>query len=152
MHLSNTQTTFTLSIHAVIVQQQPQSACEGLQNLLTTSLPTNFICNGMGATNCRRIKCSYPRESLMLSLLPSSRAITIVVTANNSTTLLIVTLYSMPSPQSLSYQSLGDKRNLNVSVEVVASDGKDYYIVMLESSFGLEFPLTAIPLITTTGI
>jgi hypothetical protein len=53
----------------------------------------------------------------------------------------------MPHPQTLNYTTpTGDNQQLEVSAEVVTSNGSQYYLVMLGSSTGLDSRLTAIPL------
>lgn len=143
--------------HAVVVQQQPQNVCEGFENLLNTTLPDDITCDVTQmdiTTDCERIECSSPTESITLSTLPCNRSITVAVMDQNSTaTLISSTLFSQPHPQTLNYMTpAGDSQYLNVSVQVVTSDGSDYYIIMLESSFGLDLQMTAIPLTCPSGI
>lgn len=141
----------------MIVEQQPQSVHEGLENLFNNTLLDGFECDvfASNATDSERVECSSTTESLILSLLPSDGAITVLIIDENGTTLLNGTLFSMPDPQALTYTtSRGDTHLLNISMQVVTSNGSDYYLVMLESSFGLRFQMAAIPLILpqTTGM
>ena len=138
-----------LSHYVVIVQQQPQSVGEGLRNLFNNTVLDDFMCNVSTSTDHDKIECLSDTESISLSILPCNSSISMVVMDVNAT-LLNRTVFSMPHPQILSYASpAGDNRHLNLSVQVVvgARDGMEYYIVMLESSFGLQFEMTAIPLI-----
>jgi hypothetical protein len=53
----------------------------------------------------------------------------------------------MPHPQTLNYTTpTGDNQQLEVSAEVVTSNGSQYYLVMLRFSTGLNSRLRAIPL------
>lgn len=93
--------------------------------------------------DCDVMECSTPEESFTLTLLPCNRSIKVTILDNgNGMILLDDTIHSMPQLQELYY---GTMEYLNVSLQLAT---EEYYILSLESSFGLMFAPTAIP----TGI
>ena len=142
------------------MQQQPYSVGEGLQNLLNNTVLNDFSCNITTFPNFttspsvnpnhNKVECVSATETIRLITLPCNSSIGVVVVEDNGATLLDETLFSMQHQQTLSYTNpAGDSHHLNISIQVVvgARDGREYYIVMLESSLGLQFQMAAIPLI-----
>lgn len=126
------------------MERQPQTSCEGLQNLLNTSQSDDIDC--MIVTNlemdCEKLECSSSTASVILIPAPCDKAIRVIVTDVNGTTRINS---SLTQPQSFNYREQEDIQYLNVSVQVVTSDNIEYYLVMSESSFGVDFSSTAIP-------
>lgn len=138
----------------MIVQQQPENVCDGLDNLLTT-ISDNITCDTVtstGSTDCGSVVCSIDdemlEESFTLMPLHCNRSIAVNITSRTNSSDAPLTLseilYSMSQPQQLKY---GDN-HVNISFEVVYVNEteEEYYILSLESSLGFHFPLTAIPL------
>ena len=133
-------------LFSVIVQQQPESVCNGLENLINTTLPDNVTCSTFpdDSVDCI-VECSTPEINLLLAPSPCNQSITITI---NGSTTLDKCLFSMPQPQALTSGEI----ELNVSVQVVYINAEEeYYILNMESSIGLNFPMTAVPLLTATG-
>ena len=103
-------------------------------------------------TNGGSIECVDPGISFTLDINPCNSSITVVV-MENDTTVLSRTLSSMEHTQNVNYYSPSgaEQQHVNVSIQVVTSDGDQYYIMELESSLGLEFPLAAIPLVCSVA-
>lgn len=155
-----------LPLYAVIVQQQPESVFDGLTNLINTTLPDNFTCvissttfnfNTMaddtadynGTDDYDSVECSQHDTIISLTILPCIESIMLTVD-DEGTTLLSEVLESMPLSQTLDYVTTeGDIGNItyfNVSLEVVSINESKYFIITLNSSVQLNFPMTAIPI------
>ncbi len=140
IHLNQSQT-----LPAVVSQQQPQSVCEGLQNLLNTTLPAAVNC---AVISCVRVECLSSQELLKVSTSPCDNAsLEVLVRAQDGTLLLNETLHSTEQPRELNYTTSpgGETQTLTAFVQVVSANGSMYYIVSLDSSNGVQLPTTAIP-------
>ena len=72
----------------------------------------------------------------------------VMLTITAEAIILNETLYSMEEPQVLDYAAGGMPESLTVSIEVVQNmNESQYYILSLDSSRGIELPMTAIPVI-----
>jgi hypothetical protein len=71
-------------------------------------------------------------------------SITVTILNENGSTVLNEILYSMEDPQILDYESEG-METLNVSIQVQALNNSKYYILSLASSYGIQLPMTAVP-------
>ena len=139
------------SFTTVIVKQNPSSACDGLMNLINTTLPNNVLCdvtNISSSVDCNHLTCysTTSGENLMaLTLLPRDSAVILFIGDGNGSTALNRTLRL---PQQIQFTRNGVMESLNFSVEVVVASDQDlYYIISQESSFGFNFPMTAVPLV-----
>ena len=156
-------------LHAVIVQQQPNNIFDGLKNLINTTLPDDFTCvitsttlnldamdgdsNGGTAeyndtVDYDRIECSQHNTTISLTIFPCAKSIMLTVD-DEGITILNEVLTSMPLSQTLTTE--GDMIHFNVSLEVVSSNGSEYFIITLNSSVQLDFPMTAIPINCSEG-
>ena len=125
-------------LYAAIVQQQPKNVFDGL------NLSNNFTCVIKG----NRIKCSQNDTIITLIVRPCAKSILLTV-KDKGITILNEVLMSMPQSQTLTTE--GDKIHLDVSLEVVSSNGSEYFIITLNSSVRLDFPTTAIPIDCSAG-
>lgn len=136
----------------MIVQQQPRSVCEGLRNLINTTLPENISCN---VKDCIAVECLSAQESLSVATLSCNNAsITLTVEALDGSTLLYQHLYPMAQPQVLEYTTPRGRQQLSTLMQVQSVNGSRYYIVsLLSSSSEIQLPKTAIPvvLVNCTG-
>ena len=129
----------------MLAEQQPGSVCEGLRTLLNrTNSTTCTVLTHSNTMDCEGIECSTEGKLLTVTLMPCNKSVGLTVT-HNSVELLSETIYSMPQPQQLVYDM--DRQGLNISLEIVARNATEYYIMsLLSASLGLELPTTVIPL------
>jgi hypothetical protein len=136
----------------VVVDQQPGSATDGLAQLININPPNGTVCRvgDSGAGVSKSARCDSTDQSLSLDLNPCNASIQLQVRDENGTSVLSNALGSRPEPYVIRYSledgSPEDKRELNVSLQVVTSNGMPFYIVELKSSDNLTLPLSAIPL------
>ena len=125
----------------MIVQQQPESVCNGLENLINTTLPDNVNCSTFpdDSVDCI-VECSTPEIDLLLAPSPCNQSIRITI--NNGSTGNTLLNANLSQSQELTTST----DYLNVSVQVVSVTHRYYYIFSLETSLELELPSTAIPL------
>lgn len=120
-------------LHTAIVQQDPRTTCDGFKNLLDTPISNNITCRS-DSEDCDSIECFTLVESFIFTLSYCNETLQVVI-VNQS----VNTIQPMPQTQQLNF---GTNEYLNISFQLAT---EEYYILGLNSSFGLMFPLTAIP-------
>lgn len=135
------------SAYAANIQFQSQpTVCGSLESITSNSItPDNVDCT---VSDCVQIQCESAEE--ILTLTPSlcdTISLTVTVTNKDDGSLdLDETLSPTPLPYVLNY-TISTVEFLNISIQLQTNNVTDDILVSLNSSSGLELPLTAIPVI-----
>lgn len=143
----------TYSVYAATIQFQSQlqeqtstTVCGGLESITSNAItPDNVDCI---VSDCVQIQCESTEE--ILTLIPrlcDTISLTVTVRNKNGNLLhLDETLIPTPQPYELNY-TISTVEFLNISIQLQSNNETDDILVSLDSSSGLELPLTAIPVI-----
>ena len=148
--LISLQLFFIVYIHnfAVIREQKPSSACEGLNNFIkiSSASTTNCTVRANSSEYCDAMVCSSASWRLVLTLQHCERTGFLEVTNRTSEMMDTLSFGSNLTTQSLSYKLPDVSQNITLTSRVVPRGRKYYYLLHLDAPLlNISLPMMAIP-------